>query len=237
MNPVIEKLKSIRVKNLLDVATGKGDFLKMMTDHLAGYQNALGIDVDETSLNLAREKFDGEIRVEFRCVHGQQLPFPENHFDLVSISNALHHLDDVQAVLAEMKRVCRPDGWMLIAEMYRETQSSAQENFHEFHDLICEMRRHLGHDFSGTFSRLRLKEMFDELNLSSFELIDYTEANPPPISPEDAQGRLAGLQQILDRLHAHPEYETYRRRLERFRRNFEQDGLNLPSQLILLGRK
>jgi ubiquinone/menaquinone biosynthesis C-methylase UbiE len=45
---------------------------------------------------------------------GEDIPFPNDHFDVVSIFNTLPHVDDPQAVIHQATRVLKPDGFLLL---------------------------------------------------------------------------------------------------------------------------
>jgi SAM-dependent methyltransferase len=44
----------------------------------------------------------------------EQIPFPDGHFDVVSLLNSLDHVDDLDAVIAEVGRVAKPGGTLLL---------------------------------------------------------------------------------------------------------------------------
>jgi SAM-dependent methyltransferase len=47
----------------------------------------------------------------------EQLPWPEAHFDLVCTRYSAHHWQDLRSASAEMRRVLRPDGWLLVIDL------------------------------------------------------------------------------------------------------------------------
>lgn len=68
-------------------------------------------------------------RPDFSCarilpIHNNKLPFPDDYFDLVTSNMVFEHVADLQAVLAEMRRVLRPTGSMLhlfpLVEVWKE---------------------------------------------------------------------------------------------------------------------
>jgi SAM-dependent methyltransferase len=77
-----------------------------------------GIDPEMAWVNEARLVDEDGRSAEASVVQGrgEQLPFPDGHFDLVTCQTVLIHLPDVPAVLREMCRVTRPGGTVLVAE-------------------------------------------------------------------------------------------------------------------------
>ena len=93
---------------VLDVGCGTGRFLEGLP---AGYELA-GVDVSAGMLEIARQKGLDVVQSS-----GAELPFADDSFDLVTTFAVLHHLIDpdiVRATLAEMARVLRPGGWMIV---------------------------------------------------------------------------------------------------------------------------
>jgi demethylmenaquinone methyltransferase/2-methoxy-6-polyprenyl-1,4-benzoquinol methylase len=98
---------------LLDLGGGTGDLG-------LGVGRALGAEVvvaDVTPQMLRRVSPDPSVTV--RLTAAEALPFPEDYFDAVLVSDAFHHFSDLGAAAAEMARVVRPEGAVLIFEFRR----------------------------------------------------------------------------------------------------------------------
>lgn len=67
-----------------------------------------GVDIDEPGLDRARRRFGGEI--PFVCADGERLPWGDASVDVVVFNHIYEHVLDPAAVLAEIRRVLRPDG-------------------------------------------------------------------------------------------------------------------------------
>jgi SAM-dependent methyltransferase len=78
----------------------------------------VGVDPDLAWVNQAVLVEDHRPTTTATVLHGrgEQLPFPDGHFDLVTCQTVLIHVPDVAAVLREMCRVARPGGTVLVAE-------------------------------------------------------------------------------------------------------------------------
>jgi SAM-dependent methyltransferase len=73
----------------------------------------IGVDSSSAMLERAREKVpDGE----FHVADLEKLPLPDDHVDLVVCALALMHVPDLDAVLAELVRVLRPGGHLVISD-------------------------------------------------------------------------------------------------------------------------
>jgi len=100
----------------LDVACGPGllacAFARVVS-------HAVGLDLTPAMLEQAR-KTQAEQRLQNISWHQgdvTSLPFPGEHFSIVSSRFAFHHLEDPLAALKEMERVCKPGGRVVVADM------------------------------------------------------------------------------------------------------------------------
>jgi demethylmenaquinone methyltransferase/2-methoxy-6-polyprenyl-1,4-benzoquinol methylase len=105
---------------VLDIAGGTGD-LALAFSRQAGSRGQVWLtDINETMLQLGRDKLlnQGYIAPVALC-DAEQLPFPDNYFDRVSVSFGLRNMTRKEAALSEMKRVLKPGGKLLVLEFSR----------------------------------------------------------------------------------------------------------------------
>lgn len=74
----------------------------------AGAARTYGVDIDVPGLRAARTRFGDH--VQFVCSAGQALPFPDASLDVVVFNHIYEHVVDPEAVIADVKRVLKPDG-------------------------------------------------------------------------------------------------------------------------------
>ncbi len=117
-------LASVRAgERALDLCCGTGDITFALA---AKGAEAIGLDFSEPMLEVAREKAARLSAVggakspaaKIQFIHGdaQQIPFPENAFDVVTIGYGLRNLADLDAGLRDMFRVTRPGGRLVALE-------------------------------------------------------------------------------------------------------------------------
>src|SRR5210317_918102 len=123
MEKLTDFFKKKPVKTALDVGTGTGNFIDVLKNALPGVQ-ITGVDPSSESMTEAAQLYP---EVSFKKMSGEELLFPDNSFDLVAISMALHHLPDVSKTLAEMQRVVKPGGWIVVNELFSDNLNPAQE--------------------------------------------------------------------------------------------------------------
>jgi len=113
----IKMLKPENPKMILDVATGTGDFA---IEALALQpQQIIGVDISEGMLAHGRIKmqkkgYDKIITLQSGDSEG--LPFPDNTFDAVIVAFGVRNFENLEKGLADMLRVLKPNGTMLILE-------------------------------------------------------------------------------------------------------------------------
>ena len=101
---------------VLDVATGPGYVARTFAQ--AGCE-VVGLDLTEAPLALAEQmrQEQGLTNLRFQLGDAEHLPFGEQEFDIVVSRFAVHHCEDPQRVLAEMARVCRMQGLVVIEDL------------------------------------------------------------------------------------------------------------------------
>src|ERR1700676_723137 len=137
---------------LLDIGTGPGQIILKLAPRLSFWQ-LLGVD---RSPNMIRQAIAAATReasrpqpttawpfVQFLVADGARLPFADASFDLVLSNSVLHHLAHPAAFLAEIARIVKPTGAVLVRDLRRPSRIAY--NLH--------VRRH-GRHYSGLMYKL-----------------------------------------------------------------------------------
>jgi ubiquinone/menaquinone biosynthesis C-methylase UbiE len=108
-----------RGKRVLDVGCGNGYLLSHFAR--AGAETT-GVDLTTRGVSLSAERFRLErLPGRFVQANAEQLPFADGHFDLVLSMGVLHHTPRTEAAVAEIRRVLRPRGRLLIMLYHRNS--------------------------------------------------------------------------------------------------------------------
>jgi ubiquinone/menaquinone biosynthesis C-methylase UbiE len=101
---------------VLDVACGPGLLVCAIAPHA---RHVTGIDLTPAMIERARalQAEQGLANVDWQVGDATPLPFPEARFDVVLTRYSLHHFLDPEHALAEMVRVCRRGGRVLVADL------------------------------------------------------------------------------------------------------------------------
>ncbi len=91
---------------VLDAGCGSGRTL----DELADYGEVYGIELDEEAAAAARARGRGEVRIG----RLEELPWEAATFELITCLDVIEHTPDDLVTLRELRRVCRPGGWLVV---------------------------------------------------------------------------------------------------------------------------
>lgn len=123
----------------LDIATGGGHVANALAPHC---QNVVALDLTPEILNVAKEFIQGNQHHNVTFIQGdaEQLPFPTEHFDLVTCRIAAHHFPQVPAFIQEVSRVLKKGGQFVLIDNIAP-EKDAYEQFYN----VVEKRRDYSH--------------------------------------------------------------------------------------------
>jgi demethylmenaquinone methyltransferase/2-methoxy-6-polyprenyl-1,4-benzoquinol methylase/phosphoethanolamine N-methyltransferase len=109
---------------VLDVGCGTGELTLQARARAGTGGQVYGIDPVPAMIEVSRQKVaQTERNIHFQVGVIEELPFPDNHFDVVLSSLMMHHLPDElkQRGLVEIYRVLKPGGTLMIVDFKRPT--------------------------------------------------------------------------------------------------------------------
>lgn len=104
---------------ILDLACGTGELMRLILEKNPT-QNITGIDLSPAMLNIAKAKLKKYPQARLVNTSVKKLSFENQFFDLVVCANAFHYFDCPQLVLAEIKRLLKPHGKVIILDWCRD---------------------------------------------------------------------------------------------------------------------
>lgn len=137
-NSAIDSLKPFRPKQILDIATGTGDFAILAAQRLQP-SKVIGADISEEMMEVARRKVNQkglDKVIAFRRENCMKLTFEDNAFDAVTIAYGARNFEDLGQGLREMLRVLKPGGHLLLLELAAPKSSPMKQLFWLYSHIV-----------------------------------------------------------------------------------------------------
>ena len=235
VDPVEEALGKIYAGKLLDVATGNGGFITFLLDNIRDFSEITGIDHSLRPLDAARKTFLRE-NIHFLQMDAARMEFPDHHFDTVCIANSLHHMQDLPAVLNEMRRVCMPGGQLIISEMYRDGLTDTQQTHVALHHWWAAVDTAEGIHHRETYNRHELIEITKQVGLKSAQYYDLKDLEVNPKEPELIQELDGIIDRYIQRAIGLNCGAQLLQRGESLRQRVHEVGFHAATTLLVLGK-
>ena len=135
----ISSLKKGNPKSILDIATGTAD-MAIMACKLVNPDKITGIDISGQMLEEGRKKIDKEglgDKIELLRGDSEAINFGENTFDAVMAAFGVRNFENLEKGLAEMLRVLRPGGQLLILEFSKPKQTAVRGLYNIYMKLVA----------------------------------------------------------------------------------------------------
>jgi demethylmenaquinone methyltransferase/2-methoxy-6-polyprenyl-1,4-benzoquinol methylase len=102
---------------VLDIAGGTGDLALAFARQVGASGEVVHTDINEAMLRTGRDRLlDAGVALPTLVCDAEKLPFPDNHFDVVTVAFGLRNMTHKDAALREMNRVLKPRGKLLVLE-------------------------------------------------------------------------------------------------------------------------
>lgn len=175
-------------ERVLDVGTGAGALALALAPHVA---EVVGVDVEPELLARARER--APANATFEEADAASLPFPDASFDLVGTQKTLHHVHRPELAVAELARVTRPGGRILVVDQLAPVdplEALAVDRFERARDP--DHQRVLSdQDFRGLFEANRLVLVRERREAEQRSLEAYLDLAACEGEPREAAAALA----------------------------------------------
>jgi ubiquinone/menaquinone biosynthesis C-methylase UbiE len=236
MNTLQQAFGNLSGGRVLDVATGNGNFVGVLTENLRDYAEIIGIDTNARALDAARENFKQD-NIHFQVMDATRLEFPDASFDTVGIAYSLHHLENLPQAFVEIQRVWKPGGQLIIAEMYRDNQTETQLSHVYLHHWCAAIDSALGVSHRETYTRQQILDQVSELELRDCQFYDYADLEQDPKDAQNINRLDAALDQYIERAKNMPNVIELRARSDEIRARIHSIGFYSATILIVVGRK
>ena len=103
-------------ERVLEVGCGLGADARELARAVAPTGSVTAVDVSEAMLNAARERHDAALDVTYERADVCDLPYDDASFDVIRIERVLQHVHELDRACAEMARVLKPGGRLLVLD-------------------------------------------------------------------------------------------------------------------------
>lgn len=239
--PTLEHLLAERINaRILDVGTGAGDFIQVLRG-APNYASITGIDVDEKRIEATRTAFAGTPLVDFKVMDSRHLDWSEETFDIVAISNSLHHLSDIRAVLAEMSRVLKRGGLFVISEMYADYDDEKYDGHKLYHSYAARIDRLNGICHNEELTREQMDGYASVLPMTILASYECAPDSKIDLSTEEMDELAAKLRAPLNKISTDPEkaarLDDFSAECENAIQTIRSNGLWNPPLHVIVGEK
>jgi ubiquinone/menaquinone biosynthesis C-methylase UbiE len=231
---LLEKtLKDIRAGKVLDIATGAGEFLHTILE-FSNIESITALDSGEFSAKIIAENFPD---VEFILADAVNMPFEDEFFDTVCMSNSLHHMPDIDCALFEMLRVLRKGGNFVLSEMHRDTRNEISLNNVRLHHWSASIDRKIGRFHAETFGAEFLRSKLADLNLDDLAVIEFEWPVENPFAEEFTARPIGIIETTIERLSCREGFDEIISEGRGILDSIRKNGYGSPPFLFFWGRK
>ncbi len=135
----ISQLELSAPGKILDVATGTAEMAILMARQSPA-MSITGIDISTGMLDIGRRTIDRlklDKQVKLMTGDSEALPFPDNHFDAVTVAFGVRNFGNLEKGLAEMFRVLRPGGRLIVLEFSHPRRAGFRRVYEWYMRLVA----------------------------------------------------------------------------------------------------
>ncbi len=144
-------------ERVLDIGCGPGFYVSELVDRVGKAGAVVGVDISADMLNLAKKRCEGHANVAFHEASATALPVDDSSFDAALSVQVLEFITEVDAALAEMRRILRPGGRLVLWDVDWSTVSWHSDDPDRMTRVLHAWDDHLSHPSLPRTLAARLK--------------------------------------------------------------------------------
>ncbi len=227
-------LKQIQNAKILDVGTGNGNFIRIITALVDDYSEIIGIDLLDGVIEGCKESFE-DSRINFFKMDALNMDFEEGTFDLVCLSNSLHHLEEVEDMIREMERVLKPGGALIFCEMMSNNLTKRQKSHLLIHHFAAEIDRERGSYHGDTFTNNEILEILNEKSILTIkDAWDLTYPKRDSNSEEEIEWLSETIDRVKEGIKDIERKKYYEKKADKIKKHINKYGFDSATQLMVV---
>ena len=237
MNNLKKYLGNYPNAKILDIATGQGSFMAIINEVYNGYSEMTGIDSNEKAKKVVEANFD-DPRIKIRIMNANNLDFEDGYFDIVCLSNSIHHMDDIDAVIKEMCRVTKDTGILIFNEMRADNLTEKMETHKYLHHFWAKIDRLKGVVHRETMKQSEIVQLLstnEDIELVELWEMEYNEKQE--IDEDSLEWLKKTVDSSLGRAEGHEDYNEYKATAEELKDRIDEIGFESATQIVAVAAK
>lgn len=134
---VVSLLRKHKPLQILDIATGTADLALALATLKP--QKIIGVDISNKMLEIGRQKVNKNLlerMIVLQKADAENLPFPDNHFDAITVAFGVRNFENLQKGLAEIHRVLKPGGQFIILEFSKVSKFPVKQLYDLYFSFV-----------------------------------------------------------------------------------------------------
>jgi 2-polyprenyl-3-methyl-5-hydroxy-6-metoxy-1,4-benzoquinol methylase len=232
MQKLKQFLQSYDASRILDIGTGAGNFVHLLLSVAGKNTHITGIDTSKKAIERAKATMTDK-RVDFQVMDVHDMTLDAGIYDIVCLSNSIHHMEDFDGCVAEMKRMAKEDGVLLFNEMRADNEDEQSMTHTLMHHFWASADRLNGVEHRETMTKATIHNLLSSqsgLTIHDTWTIDYGEEQE--LTEDDYKMLHGTFDSTLKRVEDKPEYDVIVAQAKILRRRLDEVGFKSAEQII-----
>jgi len=236
MNKLKKYLEKYPNAHILDIGTGRGDFIALIDQLYQNYSEIIGIDITDHLIEINNTRYESNPKIKFIKDDILLSNLKEGTFDVVCLSNTLHHLGYLDETLRAMNAMVKEDGIIVINEMISNNLNQHQVSHKLLHHFSARIDRVLNRYHDETFKEEEILDIFK--NSSCLTLSDYWYLDIPDNQViEDSTSLINLIDRLTSQIKDKDNYPEIFMEAEEIKSYIKEHGFQSATQLLLILNK
>jgi len=237
MDRIKKYLEQYEHPRILDIGSGKGDFIQLVDSVYQDYQEIIGIDIVDYILEMDEKAFSQNPKIKWMEKDVLDTVFSKESFDVISLSNTMHHMEDIQSLFDKMISLLKPGGILVIVEMFTTKDLTDKEVSHQIlHSFSAKILKEMHIVHSQVSDKKCVLEAIGKY--ASLPITEEWVLDTLPYETELTVDYLSGLiDRLVESVKDSVNYDAYVKEANDIKGYLKVHGLSLQKQVCVVLKK
>lgn len=234
MNALKKYLNQYTSPRILDIGSGKGDFINLIDYIYQDYQEIIGIDIVDYLLEMDASAFKHNPKIKWMDLDVLETTFPKHSFDIISLSNTLHHIKDIKSIFSQMADLLKPNGMIVVSELMIDNDLSEKQKSHRLiHGFAAKLDEVYKQFHAPIFTQSDIYQMIEEN--ASLPIADHWQLKTTPFEQEIALEEIFKLiDGALYKVKDHDNYVGLEKEANEIKSHIKEHGFGFSATLCVI---